>query len=129
VANDQAIEPWLDESLCTYSEKLYYAHYYPELVDWWWYFRVNYYDPQGAIDKPVYDYQGFWPYRDAVYLNGAIFLDELRQEIGDDAFFSVLKSYVGVGAGRIVTGQDFFSAVAQQSDKDLTPLINKYFSQ
>src|SRR5215213_2115560 len=39
VANDQALEPWLDEALSTYSERIYYETVYPELVDWWWGYR------------------------------------------------------------------------------------------
>ena len=129
VANDQAMEPWLDEALCTYMEKIYYAHYYPELVDWWWFFRIHLNEPSGVIDLPVYDYPGFLPYRDTVYLNGAVFLEELRQEIGDEAFFAALRSYVEAGAGRIVSGDDFFAAVAKYSDKDIRPLRSKFFSE
>jgi aminopeptidase N len=45
VGNDQALEPWLDEALCTYSELLFYEAVYPDLVDWWWTFRVNRFQP------------------------------------------------------------------------------------
>jgi hypothetical protein len=36
VANDQALEPWLDEALSTYSERLYYENIHPQGLDWWW---------------------------------------------------------------------------------------------
>ena len=32
VANDQAQQPWLDESLATYSERIYYENIHPDLV-------------------------------------------------------------------------------------------------
>jgi len=32
VGNDQALQPWLDEALCTYSEVLYYENLYPQAL-------------------------------------------------------------------------------------------------
>jgi aminopeptidase N len=58
IGNDQANEPWLDEALCTYTERLYYEHYYPEAVDWWWQYRIKYYHPSGWVDTSVYNQQG-----------------------------------------------------------------------
>jgi len=40
-----------------------------------------------------------------------------------------LRSYVEAGAGRIVSGDDFFAAVAKYSDKDIRPLRSKFFSE
>ena len=51
VGNDQAMEPWLDESLATYSEALFYENYYPELVPWWWENRVDGQQPTGFVDN------------------------------------------------------------------------------
>ena len=59
VANDQALEPWLDEALCTFSELAYYEQRYPQSVDWWWGTRVNFYEPEGRIDRSIYDFQGY----------------------------------------------------------------------
>ena len=50
VANDQALEPWLDEALCTYSEKLYLETYAPQALDWWLQVRLLYYQPRGYVD-------------------------------------------------------------------------------
>ncbi|HTX79307.1 MAG TPA: M1 family metallopeptidase, partial [Longilinea sp.] len=93
VADDQALEPWLDEALCTYSERLFYENYYPDLVDWWWDTRVRAYSPQGWVNKTIYDFIAFRPYVNAVYLRGATFLEKLRATIGDEAFFSFLQDY------------------------------------
>jgi hypothetical protein len=110
VANDQAQHPWLDEALCTYAERLYYERFLPESVEWWWYYRVNFYQPTGVIDLPVYDYKGYLAYRDAVYLRGALFLEELRKELGDEPFFAGLKNYYAENMGKIAVPQDFFGA-------------------
>ncbi len=128
VANDQALHPWLDEALCTYSEKLYYEAYYPELVDWWWYYRINFFQPEGAIDLPVYDYPGFIPYRNAVYLRGALFLDELRALLGDEAFFAGLSGIVAQSGTEVLAPEEFFEIVMGNNTQNIAPLLEKYFS-
>jgi hypothetical protein len=127
VGNDQALEPWLDEALCTYTERIFYEHTYPDLVDWWWYFRVDYYQPTGWVNGSIYDYGGFRPYRDAVYLNGAKFLEELRSLIGDEAFFAFLKDYAGQMAHRQATAQDFFAILKEHTTVEVGELLSTYF--
>jgi hypothetical protein len=131
IGNDQATEPWLDEALATYMEKLYYEHYAPDAVQWWWDFRVDYYHPTGWVDNSVYGPEGaaqtYQQYRNAVYLNGAHFLEDLRQAIGDDAFFAFLKDYATQYAGKIARTQDFFDVLRQHTQADLAPLMTKYF--
>jgi aminopeptidase N len=62
-----------------------------------------------------------------VYLNGAVFLGELRSLVGDDIFFAFLKDYAERYAGKIATRGDFFGVLAQHTDVDLAPLLAKYF--
>ncbi len=127
VASDQALEPWLDESLCNYSERLYYETYYPDLVAWWWPYRMYYYDARAKIDIPVYEGGGFQPYTNATYFRGAHFLEDLRTRIGDDAFFAFLKDYRLQYEGRIATSADFFTVLRQHTDADFSDLLQTYF--
>lgn len=129
--SDQANEPWLDEALCTYSERLYYELVHPEALDWWWGARVNFFGPQGWVDSSVYEHIGqansYIQYRNAVYLNGAVFLEALRKAVGDEAFFAALQDYAQTTAGKLATRADFFAAVAKFTAVDLTPLVKQYF--
>lgn len=131
VGNNQALEPWLDEALCTYSEKLYYENLHPAALDWWWQVRVLYYQPRGFVDDSIYnphgEAQAYRAYRDAVYLNGAVFLDELRALVGEESFFSFLKDYTARFSGQIATGADFFEVLRAHTTADLAPLLSKYF--
>jgi aminopeptidase N len=127
VASDQANEPWMDEAISTYCEKLFYETNYPELVQWWWSYRIDYYQPSGYIDVPLYDSGGFTPYTNAVYRMGAHFYQDLRTEIGDEAFFAFLKDYSTQMDGKIATSADFFRILRQHTDKDLTHLLAEYF--
>lgn len=127
VANDQALQPWLDESLATYSERLYYENTYPDLVPWWWSYRIDFYKPEGFIDIPIYEGQGFRPYTNATYFQGAYFLEKVRQRIGDEAFFAFVQDYLNQGSGKIVTANDFFNILRSHSGTDISDLINQYF--
>lgn len=118
IANDQAMEPWLDEALCTYSELLFYEKYYPELVDWWWDYRVNFYQPEGYVNQSIYEYQGFVPYRNATYLKGAQFLQYIRDTLGDQLFFEFLHEYALTETNKISTSDVFFDILKSYSEID-----------
>ena len=128
MGNDQALEPWLDEALCTYSELLFYENLYPDVLDSWWRpLRVAYYQPAGWVDLHLYNSGSYRTYRDAVYFQGAYFLDELRLLMGDEAFFSFLQAYIVTYTGKIATTDNFFSLLATYSTADLSVLRAKYF--
>jgi aminopeptidase N len=135
VGSDQAYEPWLDEAMCTFSERLFYEHVYPDLqlsgqpvLDWWQYYRIDYYHPTGRVNASIYDYDGFRPYRDAVYLRGAELLQALRQQVGDEAFFAFLQDYVAQKAHQTATAADFFAILEMHTDQDYSALLAEYFT-
>ncbi len=127
VANDHAKEPWLDEALATYSELFYYERKYPDLVSWWWDYRVNRFSPGGWVNTTVYDYQNFRSYVNAVYLQGALFLKDLRELVGNDIFFMALKEYTLDRSGKLATADSFLNAVKRLSKADLQPVTARYF--
>jgi aminopeptidase N len=127
VANDQALEPWLDESLTTYSESIYYETLYPDMLSWWWSYRIDFFEPQGYIDIPVYDGQNDDSYKHTVYFNGAHFLQDLRQLIGDEAFQSFVQDYFAQNRGGIATSDDFFRILDQHTDADYSDIVHAYF--
>jgi hypothetical protein len=128
VANDQGFEPWLDESLATYSEIVYYETVQPEaLTDWWWTYRFDPYVPLNMVDSRIYEGEGQRPYWNKVYLNGAHFLQDLRGLIGDEAFFAFLQDYLAQMRGKIATTDDFFRILRSHTTADLSDLISQYF--
>ena len=129
IHNDQAFEPWLDEALATYSEVLFYEVHHPQLVDWWWDFRVSAYEPEGMVNASIYDFNHFRPYINAVYLRGAIFLQALRDEIGDPAFSEALCQYTQLKgeSDHWRSADDFQDAFSLVSDVDLTQIFSEFF--
>ena len=108
VGNDAALSPWLDEALATYSEYLYIEEFYPIEMNWWWYFRVAVYLPQGGVDSAVYEFSTPRAYINAVYLRGAQMLQNIREDIGDESFFRLLRAYKEAGDGQIVDSAFFW---------------------
>ncbi len=127
VGDDQALEPWLDEAMAVYSERIFYEYNYPNYGDWWWSFRVNYFGPKGYVDASLYSFSTFRGYVDAVYLNGANFLDDLRTRIGDEAFFAFLHDYATRFAHGHATGTDFFTVLRQHTHTDFSDIMHTYF--
>ena len=108
VGNDAALNPWLDEALATYSEYLFIESRFPADKNWWWTFRVAGFFPQGKVDSAVYEFATAREYINAIYLRGVQMLHNLREDIGDEQFFALLKSYLQSGAGRIVEPAAFW---------------------
>jgi poly-gamma-glutamate capsule biosynthesis protein CapA/YwtB (metallophosphatase superfamily) len=131
VGNDQVNEPWLDEAFAMYSEHLFYERLYPDALDWWQEERVDKLLEAGQpvpIDTAIYDYASTRDLVYSMYGQAARFMDELRELMGDEAFFAFLQDYYQTNTGRIVTAQDFFDAVRRHTDANLNPLLERYFS-
>jgi hypothetical protein len=127
VGSDQALEPWLDETLAVYSENIYYQFNYPAFGDWWWNFRVNFFGPSGWVDTNIYEPPTFRAYVNAAYLNGANFMYDLQVRMGNDDFYRFLKDYAARYSRGRATGQDFFMVARQNSSRDISDLIQAYF--
>ncbi len=130
VANDQYLEPWLDEALCTYSEHIFYETTDLPLLDWWWGVRVDAYTPHGTVDIPLnteFENEMYRQYVNATYLRGARFLDDLRNRMGDEAFFAFLQDYLNQFKGKRATTEDFFTVLRQHTNTDISDLMNEYF--
>ena len=113
-AGDSALHPWLDEALATYSEYLFIEAYYPADKNWWWSFRVADFSPQGDVDSTVYEFSAIRDYINAVYLRGVQMLHNLREDIGDKAFFELLREYGQAGEGRIVEPSLFWAQLTAE---------------
>jgi Peptidase family M1 domain len=133
VGSDQALQPWLDEALCTYSERIFYENIDPPALDWWWAYRVDYYEPQGWVDISVYDTPAvagqYHLYRDPVYLRGALFLEQLRSLVGDEAFFAALQAYVEQYAYHQADAAGFLATLRQHTSTDLKPILMQFLSK
>jgi len=131
VGTDQANEPWLDEALATYSERLFNESFSPEKGIWWYLARINEAaDKNCPVDITIYGFYSYnCYYTESVYMRGALFMQALRDRMGDQDFMAFLKDLATQFADRRLTTQDFFVVLRQHTDADLTDIIQTYFTK
>lgn len=130
VGNDQAREPWLDEAFAKYSEQLFYEHFYPDHADWRWGWMGMAGRRPASLEVTIYDYSNEHAYKDRVYLTGALFLAQLRQALGDDAFFDFIQAHYRQSANRITTTGEFLTLLSQYGNPAvIQPIVDAYFGQ
>ncbi len=128
VGSDQFREPWLDEALTTYSERLYYEATNPQVITTdWLYARIEQYKPEGYIDYPVTGFPGYVAYENGAYKRGYQFLHALRERIGDPAFFAFLAEYASQMDGKRATAADFFRILRNNTQTDFSDITAEFF--
>lgn len=118
VGNDQVDEPWLDEALTQYSTLLYFEDRYgtevaADLLEY--VFQRPY---EGLVEAgrdapvglPVAAYSEE-DYGTVVYRKGPLYFHALRQEVGDEDFWRILRTYFVRNRYGIATPKDWLAAV------------------
>ncbi len=118
VGSDQIDEPWLDEALTQYSTMLYYEKVYgperaasilqTEFVQVHQSLVRQGRDMLVGLPASAYGPVLYWQ---IVYDKGALYFHELRQAVGDDAFFEILQQYYSRHQYRIATPESFLDVV------------------
>ena len=131
VGTDQADQPWLDEALAVYSERIYNESISLEKGNWWYLARLSLAENKDCpIDISIYgfyDYGCF--YTESVYMRGGLFMQSLRDLVGDQAFFSFLKDFATRFAHQRASGSDFFQVLREHTDADLSGILQEYFKE
>jgi aminopeptidase N len=125
VGNDQVHEPWLDESLATFSELLFYEQLHPEEVRWWWSSHVDRWKPSGCLDSTIYDYPDTWSCIRNVYGQGVRFLRDLRALLGEETFFAFLQTYRARNEGRVASSRDWMAVLCTHVSEYESSLLNQ----
>lgn len=114
---------WLDEGFATYAEWLWSDHVgqgTPEEIFGWYTDPVDGIPPDDpfwelAIGDPGPDALFWWP----VYVRGALTLQALRQQVGDDAFIDIIETWATDHADGNVTTPEFIALAEQVSGQQL----------
>ncbi|MCB0102447.1 MAG: M1 family metallopeptidase [Anaerolineales bacterium] len=111
---------WLNEGFASYSEALWLEYDYGEEgVNEW----VDYYY------EDVKNYPEFYPppgdpapndlFNGGVYIRGGLTLHALRLEVGDDAFFEIIRTYYDRYKYSNASTEDFIAVAEEVSGEDL----------
>jgi len=133
VGSDQTKSPWQDEGLAEWSMYAYYLARYGVLAaerlraDRW---QVPIrYAIQTSTDRPIglpVDSYGPSDYERTVYAKGALFFATLRDEIGEEAFRTLLRTYLERYRWRIATPAEFIALANEVSGKDLSEMFSRW---
>lgn len=135
VGSNSYLEPWLDESLASYTEWVYCKEYYPsQAADgiWWLGYdmstSISDYDnitPGSAyINLSVGEMNDDYTYWYKIYAEGAHFLFLLEQELGEDVMYDFIKEYVSRYKFKNATTEDFVNTLYDVVGTDNTE-VNK----
>lgn len=131
VGSDPVGEPWLDESLATYSTAVYLEETLGVEAARG---MIAYFRGEGGaagsggpITASALDFGSWATYRRPIYYQGAQFLVALRAELGDEAFFRLLGEYLSGYRFRIARTSDFLSLAEQVAGRELDGLYLAWF--
>jgi len=133
VGSDQVDEPWLDEALTQYSTMLYYERIYgaerARSVRYGEFEQVHRNLKRRGRDLPVglpaqeYPAELYWQ---VVYDKGALYFHALRETVGDESFFEILRTYYQDNRYRIATPDSFLAAVENVTGDPHTELFETW---
>ena len=134
VGNDIFNEAWLDESFAEYSALLYLQETEGEEV-----FQNYLKEFQSSaaladagtggklkVGSSVAEFSGSGYYTNIVYEKGPLFLNTLRTQMGDEAFFDGLQAYYRQYQFGVADRQGFLEVMQRFSDVNLSPLFKEW---
>ncbi len=132
VGNSSVYEPWLDEALVTYSATIYVEEAEgPAAADGmlaaWRKAEGSHTLQDPPLNSSTLGFSSWSPYHRIAYTHGALFLDELRGELGDKSFFELLERYQTAYRYRIAQTPDFVNLAQEITGQDLAPLFDYWF--
>jgi len=121
IGTDPYNEPWLDESFASFTEIVYADvigdDYLSSMFDSYGpdsYYGENSTPINRAYDEFVSDYQ----YYESAYTTGQAMLYYLREAMGDEVFYHMMRTYVSRHAFGIVTEDDFLNVIYEYCGAD-----------
>lgn len=142
VGNNEITNAWFDESLAEYSTVLFFENY-PEydisrdemigdaIQDY-----LLYIDVVESVDMKINrsmqlalnEYSSEYEYVYMIYVKGVVFINELRNALGDDVFFKSIKSLYKDNMFKIMTKEKFIKAFADASGVDIEHFVEGWLT-
>lgn len=102
VGSNQIKEAWLDEALATYSEVIYNREvygrnkgrdYYNKFISDGFEYGKRYLGQDEVVNKHLSQFNGWNDYSILVYLKGAMFINQIKVNYGEETLYRILKDY------------------------------------
>ena len=136
VGNNEVTEPWLDEALTEYATLMYFEEKYGDLIKEAVYeqmikgqyeeFAKRYPNKGESILRSLKDFESSSEYSSIVYSKGAMFIGELREQMGDENFIKALREYYETYKFKNATTEDFYNIIQNNTDVKLKNEFSKW---
>lgn len=138
VGNNQITEPWLDEALTEYSTLMYFEEKYGDKIEKEVYEKMieaqyksfvgKESNKEESILRSLNQFNNSLEYSSIVYSKGAMFIKELRDQMGDEAFIKALREYFETYKFKNATTEDFYNIIQKNTDEDLKAEFSKWLN-
>ncbi|HSH79539.1 MAG TPA: M1 family aminopeptidase [Herpetosiphonaceae bacterium] len=132
VGNDVLREPWLDEGLTSYSAEYLYTEWSGQGAQPLTEARLAQLQQLGLdktpIDLEVTEYADARSYVAVIYGRAPLFFDALRGELGDDAFFRLLREHYRRNAFGRATTEGFEKLAEEIAGRELDPFLSAWLA-
>lgn len=136
VGNNEIREPWLDEALTEYSTLMYFEEKYGQHIKEQIYEKMikaqyeSYIllrpDRGEGILRSLREFESNMEYSSIVYSRGAMFIEALRNKMGDEGFNKGIKEYYNSHRFKNVTTMDFYTIMQNNCDEELKNLFEEW---
>lgn len=124
---------WLKESWATYMEQCWLEHRYGDDEKHYDFYRNShayFSESDDNYKRPMVTrtFDSSWDMYDRhLYPGGAARLHTLRNELGDEAFWSGVSAYLADNTGQVVETEDFRRAMERHSGRALARFFDQWF--
>ena len=129
VGSDILNTPWQDEALATFSSLVYQEQHEPQYFQGSlsFYKEVAATNANASIGRPVSAFVDQPDeYGQIVYLRGSIFFQEMREELGDEAFFGALQDYYSESMYSLALPDALLTAFEERCRCDLSGIYAEW---
>lgn len=126
IGNNETTEAWLDEGLTTYAVGIYLEKVKGKEQGEDYSIKGKYLklDPV-PINNEITEYQNTAYYM-VCYYKAQYFIYELRERMGDEAFFSAMREYYDTYAFKQANTEGFINIMKSKSTVDIDDLVESY---
>lgn len=138
VGNDEINCAWMDEGLAEFSSSLFFEKNPSYGVDGEKRLAdalssyVVYFDPSrpsprsDVMTRALNEYRDGFEYAYSTYVKGELLFTSLRQTIGDEAFFSALKTYYSKYKFKNASPDELIACFCESSSRDVKPFFSAW---
>lgn len=133
IGSNQVDEAWLDESLTTYSEVIYFdelvgelkaEEYYKQIQLQYEFAKKNIMNKK--VIRPLSEFKNWTDYGGLVYNRGAMFIHEIENRYSEKILYKILQNYYNKYKFKIATSSEFLSICRNHTDENFKKLTKIY---